>query len=436
VDYTTLASIVAKGKTISTQQVFHGENAGTIDKFYSNALAQAIGFSKIVDPVLELFAGEHVHVDFQTTSADDIFLITVQGMDFDSENWTFHLHGPGGYMAFGEGMDHTHSSMAGHETCMPEVTATHGYGRLSLVLERNNADYVCWVGNWQLMVAYKARTLDAMIMPTIGELILPVSAGPVHGPRFSRLLISPKTRLATRNLKIKPAHRLDQQPLSTNRNDNEACTVVVNIYGRTRLRMDLLPQQSLISDVSGFKAEIVSDVLNGSVIKGRKFARLVAPIDDISSLVEDVNPKQIPKAAMLKHQDGIPFDSARVLAAREKDNLKLADIRDEELQVLDDKEDILQIHVENTEIPGVYHLGVYIEGSYCPEHTSSSGHHHVHHKRHDHGGHSGNGSICGPECCLEGFSRLLSATTAVVKKKGHKTTKKKIEKEENVRRAN
>ena len=184
VDYPTLASMIAKGKTLSTPQVFHGDNAGTIDKFYSNALARAIGFTAVIDPVLELFAGEYTHVDFQATSADDIFLITAQGMDFDDDNWTFHLHGPGGYMAFGDGTSHSHASMAGHNDCLPNVTTKRGNGRLSLVLDRNNADDMCWVGTWRLMVAYKARNLDAMVMPTIGELILPVSAGPGTWPTF------------------------------------------------------------------------------------------------------------------------------------------------------------------------------------------------------------------------------------------------------------
>ena len=129
---------------------------------------------------------------------------------------------------------------------------------------------------------------------------------------------------------------------------------------------------------------------------------------------------------MLKDQDGIQFDSAMVLATLEKDNSKLADIRDEEVQVLDDQKGVLQVHVENTEVPGVYHLGVYVEGTYCPEHISPQGGH-GHHHEHDHGINSADASICSPECCLESFSRLLSTTTAVVKKqKEGKATKKKM----------
>ena len=50
----------------------------------------------MIDPVLEFFAGEHAHVDFYATSAEDSFLITVQGMDFSDANWSYALHGPDG----------------------------------------------------------------------------------------------------------------------------------------------------------------------------------------------------------------------------------------------------------------------------------------------------------------------------------------------------
>ena len=223
VDYATLASMVAKGVTLPTAQVFHGENAGTIDKFYSNALAAAIGFTSVIDPVLELFAGEHAHLDFQVTSADETFLITVQGMDFEDDNWSFHLHGPDGSMAYGEGAGHDHMEGHGcHCMCRPDVTAKRDRARLSLVLQRDNADAACWVGKWRLLIAYKARRLDAMVMPSIGDLIASVSAGPTRGPRFARLLQPVKDRVPTRNIAARPAHALDRRPVSANQNDREA----------------------------------------------------------------------------------------------------------------------------------------------------------------------------------------------------------------------
>ena len=71
-----LATMVAKGRSLPAPlpQVFYGENAGTIDKFFTNALAKAIGFTNIFDPVVELFEGEYTHLSFSATSADDASL--------------------------------------------------------------------------------------------------------------------------------------------------------------------------------------------------------------------------------------------------------------------------------------------------------------------------------------------------------------------------
>lgn len=424
VDYPTLASMVAKGKSLTTPQVFHGENPGTIDKFYSSALAYAIGFTTVFDPVLELFAGEHAHFDFQATTADDTFLITAQGMDFDDDNWTFHLHGPGGYMVYGEGTGHQHTPMVGHDVRIPDVTAARANGRLSLVLQRNNSDDPFWLGNWRLMVAYKARALDAMVMPPLGELILPVSAGPVGGPRFSRLLIAPKARLSIRNVNKKPAHRLDERTSSTNRNDNEACSVVINVFARTRLRMGLLPKVNLASVGDGLEVEIVSDVTVGNAVSTRAFARLVAPSHDISALVARVKLKEVPKEALMRSSKALQFDPARVLAVLEKENRNIAGMRDEEVQVVEHDSGPLYLKVQNTEVPGVHHLGVYIEGTYCPEHSiPQSDHNHDHHHHEMHSA-SADASACGPECSYEGFARLLSVAVAVVKRNQRAVAKK------------
>ena len=49
VDYATLDAIVAKGESLAGTQVFHGDNAGAIDKFYSQALSAALGFTPVMD---------------------------------------------------------------------------------------------------------------------------------------------------------------------------------------------------------------------------------------------------------------------------------------------------------------------------------------------------------------------------------------------------
>jgi tyrosinase-like protein len=411
VDYATLASMVAKGLTLPTQQLFHGENAGTIDKFYSDALAHAIGFTGVIDPVLELFAGEHAHVDFYATSADDAFLITAQGMDFDDANWSFHLHGPGGYAVYGDGADHAHGHA--HDGCAPDVTATRSAGRLSLVLQRNNASAGCWVGSWQLMIAYRARRLDAMVMPNIGALLVPVAAGPVRGPRFARLLAKPGARVATRNVARRPAHRLDVRPVSTNRNDREACNAVVNVYARSRLQLALELRAQRLEAGSAFSIAIEPRVLQGNVTPTRSFARLLAPTQDLAAVVAAVPREDIPREAELKGSRALAFDPARVLAVLEKRKASVARLRDEELPVAVHERGPQHVHVEKTDVPGAYHLGVYVEGDYCPRHDRGAVDDHGHAARHedDHGHDAG--SACDDACAPERFLRLLTATVVV-----------------------
>jgi hypothetical protein len=411
VDYGTLASMVAKGVTLSTTQVFHGENAGTIDKFYSDALAHAIGFTGVIDPVLELFAGEFAHIEFQATSADDAFLITVQGMDYDDDNWTVHLHGPGGHTAHGHMGGHIHAHS--HFECVPDVTVTRANGRHCLVIQRDNADDGCWIGSWSLMVAYKARQLDAMLMPTIGELIFPVAAGPSRGRRYSRLLIDPAKRIATRNVRGRPAHRLDVQGLSNNLNDQTACNAVVNIYARTRLQLELVPRIDKLELGAAFAIDVRPTVLQGNITATRALARLVAPTQDLRAAVAKVPRSQITKAVRLEGSKALSFDPAKLLAVLEKRDAKLTRVRDIELKVHMHEEARLRVEVDETPVPGGYHVGVYVEGYYCGEHENPmpDEHFHDHAGGHDH--HAGDVSTCTTDCVLEPFSRVLTTTVVV-----------------------
>jgi len=411
VDYATLAGLANKGVALTTQQVFHGENAGTIDKFYSSALASAIGFTAIIDPVLELFAGEHAHVDFLATSADDSFLITVQGMDFEDANWEFHLHGPDGLMAYGDGGEAMHVHGLMHGGCLPHVTATRNAGRLSLVLQRDQADYGCWVGRWRLMVAYKARALDAMVMPKFGELIFPVSAGPSRGPRFSRLLQAPAGRVPTRNVIAAAAHRLDAQPAGNNLNSREACNAVVNIYGRTRLSIDIAPAAGVHRAGAGFSVEVIPRLLQGNVTLSRTLARLVEPRKDIAEAFSAaVKAKRLPKEAALSGSKALKFDPARSLAVLEKRAPSLTRIRDRELAVATGERQELRMDVEKADVPGGYHFGIFVEGTYCPEHDEQTPEHeHAAAADHDHD----HGPICDPSCVQEPFARILTTTVLV-----------------------
>jgi Common central domain of tyrosinase len=378
VDYSTLAAMAAKGATLTTAQVFHGENAGVIDKFYSNALARAIGFTGVIDPVLELFAGEHAHVELQATSADDAFLITVQGLDFDDDNWTFHLHGPDGSMAYGEGDGHAGMHMRGHDGCLPDLTATRATGRLSLMLQRNNAHASCWVGTWRLMVAYKAPRLDAMVMPHLGELIFPVSAGRVHGPRYSRVLTAPSARIAVRNVNHRPAHRLDVRATGNNLNRGAACNAVVNVYARTRLRMEFVPRVERLEAGSPLTVDLHTDATQGSFTIERALARLIAPGHDLAEAVNAIRKRDIPKEALLEGSKALAFDPARLLAALEKRDRKLRRVRDEELAVVVHHDGPQHVHIDKTEVPGVYHVGVAVDGGYRPDVEAAITHAHDH----------------------------------------------------------
>jgi hypothetical protein len=59
-------------------------------------------------------------------------------------------------------------------------------------------------------------------------------------------------------------------------------------------------------------------------------------------------------------------------------NPKVGQVRDEEVKIVSHHNDPLYIHVENTKVQGVHHLGVYVEGVYCPEHNSSQNNHDHH----------------------------------------------------------
>jgi hypothetical protein len=416
VDYATLASMVAKGRTLATAQVFHGENAGTIDKFYTNALARAIGFTAVFDPVLELFEGEHIHLDLYLTSAEDSVLLTAQGMDFIDDNWSFHLVAPYGGLAYGDGPVHGHDVAMGHGGPRPHVTARRGAGRLSLMLQRDNADLSAWVGQWRLMVAFRATELDAMVMADPGELMFPVSAGPERGPRWARLLQRPAARQAARDVVATVRNQLDMRPSSTNQAGRQACSVVLNVYARTRLGLEWAPREGEHTPGANLAFDLHAEVLAGNATLTASFARLVAPTTDLRALVSRLDSATVPRSARLGRlgePGGEPgFDVSRVLATLERTDPEVGKLRDEELAVQRHEEGALHVHVPGPDVPGAYYVGLYVEGTYCPEHgTAATGHNHHHDDRDDHPGQRED--ICGPDCALEHLTRLLTASAAV-----------------------
>jgi len=405
VDYATLQTMVDKGVTLTTQQVFHGENAGTIDKFYTNALARAIGYTAVFDPLLQLFAGEHSHVEFYATSADDSFLITAQGMDFVDDNWRFHLMAPDGSMVYADPMDGGHGKHGEHgcsHCCRkPHATVKRGNGRLTVVLQRDSAEDECWIGMWKLMAAYKTRRTDIMMMPAVDALLFPLSAGPARGPRYARLLQPPSRRLATRSIVQAPRHGLDHLPVSTNRT-TDACDLVVNIYAKTRLQLELTPEARLVGAGQAFGIQVVPQLLQGVVTDLKGFARLAGPAVDLAPVLKKAIPAAARRESTLVRDGKVTFDPAIALANLEKKTRKLAEIRDEELAVVQHGGP-LHVHTK-ADVRGAYHVNMYVEGTYYPGGTMTGGGGHSHGA--DHGSSPGEGQ---PQV----FSRILSTMVVV-----------------------
>ena len=403
VDYPTLDALVAKGQPAGAgvNQVLHGDNAGAIDKFFSDALAASIGFDHVIDPLFELSRGEHVHMDFYATSAEDSFLIAAQGLDFDDTAWSYQLIGPDGHVAYSDGRIPAHSHGAGHGDCgchrRPHVTAKRRKARLTIVLRRDHADREAWVGRWMLIIAYRAETLDAMVMPEIGDMLIPVAAGPVRGARFARLLQKPAERVATRFVAAKPAHRLDVRPASTNKSRGGSSSATVNVYARTRLKLSLRPGKvRLAGEV--FEAAVQPDLLTGSINTFRAFGRMLAPSRDLVPVLERevANLSDQQNAAVFREDKA--FDTGAILARLENRDRSIARVRDEELPVVTHHGSPLHVHVKDTKIPGPYHFGVWIEGEYQPSGPQQSGHGH---------GTGGGGG--------ERFTRLLTLSTALAR---------------------
>ncbi len=404
VDYPTLDSVVAKGRNLATQQVFHGENAGTIDKFYSNALAAAIGFTTIFDPVLEMFAGEHAHMYFHATSAEDIFFITAQGMDFQDRNWTFMLHGPNGQMFYGDKDDHGHADNCNHCCPAPLVTAKRSNGRLSVVVQRGNTGKDCWVGKWALMVLYKTRHLDSMMMPIVEEMLFPVSAGPIKGPRYSRLLVPPGKRTPPRNISYKNLHGLDFRAVSTNNSSRDACHMVVNIYARTSLQVQLETKDYMIKAGSELKIGVQTNSPMGTVTVLSGLARMVSPSFDIHDILPEDKVIDIIKQNESEDNYKRGTDIALLLARLEKEK-ELAFVNDDEIALVRHDHGPLHLHSDATKVPGTYHLGVYVEGAFAPNTRPKNEGHDMHGE--------GQHGEAQTDMEMETFSRILNISVAV-----------------------
>jgi hypothetical protein len=263
-----------------------------------------------------------------------------------------------------------------------------------------------------------------------GELMVPVAAGPVRGPRHARLLQRTEKLLATRAIaSLAPHNRFDVVATSTNNSNREACSLVLTIYARTRLRLELAPEREIVAAKDAFKLVIDADVLAGDLVSARGFARLIGPAVDLASEVDRIKPADVPRRARRRGAgeggERSRFDPAVLLGYLERANPKLAENVDAEVDVVSHDGGPLHLHVERSTAPGGQHLGVYLEGVYCPDHdVAANGHDHAAHDdrtghdepAHDHTTMNGDAGH-GPDCHYERFTRMLNASVARVEEK-------------------
>jgi hypothetical protein len=266
------------------------------------------------------------------------------------------------------------------------------------------------------MISYKTEQLTSMLMLELGELLFPVSAGTIRGPRYSRLLSKPEKRTATRNIFTGSQNRLDIRAVSTNRSDNDACNMVVNIYARTNIKVTLDLESMIVEPGNEFSIKVNIQANVGAVLDLNGYARMAAPAFDIAELLprdkvdEIIRKLEEEKRKKDYDRDKKPkpdLDIALLLAKIEREKEGLEFIKDSEIQVVSHGGGPLHMHVKDTQVPGTYHFGIYVEGSYAPNASGTQDSH----TGHEHGNME-NTPKSDQE--LENFSRLLNVSVGVI----------------------
>jgi hypothetical protein len=392
VDYATIATMVLKGKTdpgVPTQ-VFHGESAAVIDKFYTNSLANSIGYTPAVDPLFDLFPGEHLHFTFDVTSADNSFMIVAQGYDFDERNWEFCLMGPDGMsccdsrvpepnpeVTHSNGL-HTEDVPMGHHDqhegedhdhavdCPYFLTTTIKDGRFTAFVNRNGTKTEKWAGRWALMVMYRhGESNEVMIMSYIQDLLLPVSAPPIKGPLYSRYNQPVNKRAVPRILPGKLPHRLaGGLDAPGSENTENPCALSIQVYHRTTFKPKLNVRNSTL--YAGDDILLSLDLNTPEVLKVRDVitaSRLIAPMFCAGNFFADLDTIPMGRREKYYNKDlQPPFDELSYLADYEALKPGAFKLRDEEIVFQNGPATSFQTKICNNNFPGIYHLSVYIEG--------------------------------------------------------------------------
>lgn len=376
VDYTTITDLTEKGKAApGVTQVFHGENAATIDKFYTNSIAAAIGYTPSSDPVFELFPGEFLHFPFDVTDAERALMVTALGFDFSDKNWDFCLMAPDGSHC---GDTRADSHLARHRVHEPEgmhheafpylITLKKKNGRCTIFLNRNGAASSHWVGRWYLMAFYKADPDNPiMVMPDVANMILPLGAPPVRGPLYARFDQKASQRPALRTIPGTPAHPFAfGLPGISSRKRGNPCALSINVFSKSTTRAELAV--NLQAPYAGQDFEIalqLSDPTSSKLDQLRVAARLVAPQYVIGNAFADLEtiPLKERKKYLNRKNPRAPFNEILYLADYERRKPGAFPIRDEEIIFTRGQDGVFRARVGNNLFPGIYRVAVYIEGT-------------------------------------------------------------------------
>ena len=402
VDYAMIQTIVSKGKTpppaLGLTQVYQGETMGAIDKFYSNTVARAIGYTPVVDPRFELYPGEEIHLPFWATSAEDGFFITVLRGDADVTKWHVMLEAP-------DGKKYHASPGAPYH-----ITIQRRDRRDTIFLRRARAGDVQWIGRWFLHLSYccddpahghelgqghnhahdhdhgdadhghAAHSRGGMLMHSLFDLMLPVSAPPVVGPVFSQFNLAANKRVSARLLKQHistigaPVVEPDEHGVLP-----ASSPVVVNIYAKTSLRIGFrFAEPARWAGDRLLAAVEFADPDGGIFTRLKARARLVAPRISMAAafLDHDTIPVKDRKKFIRRSGDRDRFDELAFLAEYERKKPGVFTPRDELVAMQPDGARFIA-RVDATEPPGAYYVGAYIEGFLVrpgrePEHFTRS----------------------------------------------------------------
>ncbi len=383
VSYSTMNTIVSKGKaappTVSNQ-VYHGENAGEINKFFTNSIAHALNYTPTIDPTYELYPGEHVDTPFDATDADQSFMITIQGFDYNEENWTACLILPDGSSCSCDAScdsdeddhhadTHTHSHSAGGSTHIHDqvlVTSNSKDGRITIFLNRNGADSDVWVGRWKVRVMYKMNEVNMrMFMPALNDMLFPAGARPVRGPVFAQLNYSAEQRLTMR-VQAPQKDILHPFPVTgVNGDRSDPSTVAVNIYGKSSLYITMHTNAKELFAGENIAVRLeANDFIGATVSDVTAIGRLVAPNFSIGNILSSKEGREVfnPKDHILKTEGGHYFKEAKFLADFESRYPGALSMRDEWIETQYTNSNCVTAELHNNRYAGIYRMTFNVSG--------------------------------------------------------------------------